>query len=230
MNELVLNSATFGVVLSLVGYGIGLWLKHRFKKPICNPLLISIVFVIAVLLLCRIDYASYNASARYLSYLLTPATVSLAVPLYAQLETLKKNLKAILISLTAGALASMGSICAMAVLFGLTHEQYVTMLPKSITLAIGTGIAGELGGYPAITAAVTIMTGILCNVCAEGLSRLFRITDPVAKGLAIGASGHAIATTKAMEMGEVEGAMSSLAIVVSGLVTVLCAAFFAMLW
>jgi len=230
MNELFLNSAYLGIALSLTGYGIGLWLKKRHKSALFNPLLISILFVIAFLLIFRIDYESYNASARYLSWLLTPATVALAVPLYAQLETLKKNLKAILISLAAGAFASMGSICAMAALFGLTHAQYVTLLPKSITLAIGTGLAEELGGYPAITAGVTILTGLLGNVCAESFSRLMHITDPVAKGLAIGASGHAIATTKAMEIGEVEGAMSSLAIVVSGLLTVVCAAFFAMLW
>ena len=230
MNDLVLSSASFGVALSFIGYGIGLYLKHRFKKPVFNPLLISILFVMAVLLIFRIDYESYNASAKYLSYLLTPATVSLAVPLYAQLDTLKKNLKAILISLTAGAFASMGSICVMAIIFGLNHAQYVTMLPKSITLAIGTGLTAELGGYPAITAGVTIMTGLFGNVCAEGFSKLFRIKDPVAKGLAIGACSHAIGTTKAMEIGEIEGAMSSLAIVVSGLLTVVCAAFFAMLW
>ncbi len=230
MNDLLLNSAYFGVVLSLAGYGIGLWLKKRYKSAIFNPLLISIVFVISILLIFGISYESYNSSAKYLSWLLTPATVSLAVPLYAQMETLKKNLKAILISLAAGALASMGSICAMAALFGLSHAQYVTLLPKSITMAIGTALTEEFGGYPAITVAVTILTGLIGNTCADSLSRLFRITDPAAKGLAIGASSHAIGTAKAMEFGEVEGAMSSLAIVVSGLLTVIGASFFAMLW
>lgn len=230
MNDLVLSSATFGVVISFAAYGAGLWLKNRYKKAFFNPLLISIILVAAFLLIFRIDYESYNASAKYLSYLLTPATVSLAVPLYAQIETLRKNIKAIVISLAAGAVTSMASIFAMAMIFGLTHEQYVTMLPKSVTLAIGTGIVRELGGYPAITAAVTILTGILGNVCAEGFARLLRIHDKVARGLAIGACSHAIGTARALELGEVEGAMSSLAIVVSGLITVIFAAFFAMLW
>ena len=227
MNELVLSSATFGVLISLLGYALGLALKKRFRLGIFNPLLIAIVLVAAVLLIFRIDYGSYYASARYLSYLLTPATVCLAVPLYTQLEKLRKNLLAIGCALTAGALTSMLSVLALSALFGLSHQEYVTLLPKSITTAIGMGVSEELGGYVSITVAVIILTGIFGNVSGDLVGRLFRITEPIAKGLSIGAASHAIGTARAMEWGELEGAMSSLAIVVSGLLTVIGASFFA---
>lgn len=211
----------------MAGYLIGMAVKQRWKLSIFNPLLIAIALVIAFLLLFQVDYEAYNSSAKYLSYLLTPATVSLAIPLYQKLTLLKKNGAAIAVGLLAGALTSMGSILAMALLFKLSHAEYVTLLPKSITTAIGIGVAEELGGYATITAAVIIITGVLGNMVAETLCRVFKIKDPVARGLAIGAASHAIGTTKAMEMGETEGAMSSLAIVVSGLFTVLGAVVFA---
>lgn len=227
MNDPVLSSATFGVVISFLGYWLGLELKKRFKAGIFNPLLIAIVLVIAVLKIFRIDYSSYNASAKYISYLLTPATVCLAVPLYTQLEKLKQNFFAILCALTAGVLTSLISVMALSALFGLSHQEYVTLLPKSITTAIGMGVSEELGGHVSITVAAIILTGILGNVAGDFVCRLFRITEPIAKGLGIGAASHAIGTARAMEWGELEGAMSSLAIVVSGLLTVVGASVFA---
>ncbi len=230
MNELIKSSATFGVVISLLAYFFGMWLQKKTKKAICNPLLISIALVIVFLLITGVDYESYEVSAKYLSYLLTPATVALAIPLYQQIERLKKNWVAIVVSLIAGALASMGSILLMAMLFGFSHEEYVTMLPKSITTAIGMGVSEELGGIVTITVAVIVITGIIGNVLSDFILKLFRIHDPVAKGLAIGASSHALGTSHAMELGEIEGAMSSLAIVVSGVLTVIGASIFAMLY
>lgn len=230
MNNIVLNSATIGVVISLLAYQLGVFLKTKTKKAIFNPLLISIVLVIVVLLVFDIDYDSYNQSAKYLSYLLTPATVSLAIPLYQQLDLLKKNLSAVIIGITSGVLTSLLSVLLMSMLFGLTHAEYVTLLPKSITTAIGMGISEELGGYPTITVAVIIVTGIFGNMFAEGFCKLFRITHPVSKGLAIGTSSHAMGTSKAIEMGQIEGAMSSLSIVVAGLLTVVLASVFAMLY
>lgn len=230
MNEVIAGSATAGVVISLAGYGIGVWLKKKYKYAILNPLLISILFVIACLLVFQIDYESYNSSARYISYLLTPATVCLAIPLYQQIELLKKHFAAILAGILSGVLASMGSILAMSVIFGLSHEEYVTLLPKSITTAIGMGVSEELGGIVTITVAVIVVTGILGNVIAEFVLKLFNIQNPIAKGLALGTASHAIGTAKAMQMGEIEGAMSSLAIVVSGLCTVIGASVFAMIW
>lgn len=230
MNQMLRDSVFFGVMISILTYGIGVLLKKKFKLAIFNPLLVSIVITMAALVALGIDYDSYNSGAKYLSYLLTPATICLAIPLYEQLELLRHNIKAILIGILSGVIASMGSILAMAVLFGLGYKEYVTMLPKSITTAIGMGLSEELGGYVTITVAVIIITGVLGNILAERILKLFKIEEPVAKGLAIGTSAHAIGTVKALELGEVEGAMSSLSIAVSGLLTVVGASIFAQLF
>ncbi len=227
MNNILTDSIFFGAVISVVGYMIGIFIKKKIS--ILNPLLISIIFVIAVIKIFNIDYETYNSSAKYISYLLTPATVCLAIPLYRQIEILKKHFKEVFIGILAGVIASMGSILLMAYLFGLTHEQYVTLLPKSITTAIGMGVSEELGGIQTITVAVIIITGVLGNIIAQGVLKLFRIKEPIAKGLAIGTSSHAIGTTKALEMGEIEGAMSSLSVAVAGLMTVVTASIFASL-
>ena len=223
MTQFMSNSLFFGAAISLIAYEAGLLLKRKFKMAIFNPLLIAIIAVIAVLCLLHIDYDTYNQSGQYISYLLTPATVCLAVPLYQQMELLKKNLKAVIIGIVSGVLASLVSVLILAKLFSLSHEQYVTLLPKSITTAIGMGVSEELGG----TVAVIIITGVLGNMLAETVIKLARIEEPIAKGLALGTSAHAIGTAKAMELGEIEGAMSSLAIAVAGLLTVVGASVFA---
>ncbi|MBA4686708.1 MAG: LrgB family protein [Candidatus Galacturonibacter soehngenii] len=227
MNNLILNSSTVGVVISILGYEIGLFLKSKYKNALLNPLLISIAFVMIFIIIFHIDYDSYNESAKYLSYLLTPATVCLAIPLYQQLELLKQNFLAVFAGIIAGVLTSLGSVFILSMIFQLSHEEYVTLLPKSITTAIGMGISEELGGIVNITVAVIIITGVLGNVMAESICKLFKIKTAIAKGVAIGSSAHAVGTAKAMEMGEIEGAMSSLAIVVSGLCTTIGASVFA---
>ena len=221
MMEFIKNSAFFGAMISLIAYEIGLILKKKFKMAIFNPLLISIICVIGVLLLFHIDYDDYNEGGKYISYLLTPATVCLAVPLYEQIHLLKKNLKAVAAGIFSGTLAGLCSILLMAKLFGFDHQEYVTMLPKSITTAIGMGVSEELGGI------VTIITGVLGNMLAEVVYKIAKIEEPIARGLGLGTSAHAIGTAKAMELGPVEGAMSSLAIAVAGLLTVVGASVFA---
>ena len=230
MNEFFLNSAYFGVVLSLVTYFLGTYIRKKINFPLFNPLLIAIIITAAVLIIFKIDYTAYNASAKYISYLLTPATVSLAIPLYEQLEALKNNWKAIIAGILSGVVTSLLSILAMAAVFGFTHEEYVTFLPKSITTAIGMGVSEELGGYVPVTVAIIIITGVLGSVIAETVLKIFRIKDPVAKGIAIGTASHAVGTSKAMEIGKTEGAMSSLSIVVAGVITVIGASFFASLY
>lgn len=227
MKEFLTQSVYFGLVISFIGYEIGLLLKKKFKTALMNPLLIASVFVIGVLLILDIDYETYNNGARYLSYFLTPATVSLAIPLYRQLAILKKYPLAIFGGIAAGVLTAMVSIYLLALGFDLTHEQYVTLLPKSVTTAIGMGVSDKMGGIVTLTVVAISITGIGGNVLAELLLKLFRIKEPVAKGLAIGTAAHALGTTKAMEMGEVEGAMSSLAIVVAGIMTVVSVSAFA---
>ena len=227
MNEFFQNSVFAGVVLSMIAYMIGVMLKKKLKLGIFNPLLLSIVITIIVLLIEKIDYDTYNEGAKFLSWLLTPATVCLAIPLYEQWELLKQNYKAVLFGLLAGTVTSLTTVFVLAKLCGLSHEEYVTLLPKSITTAIGMGVSEELGGYVTITVAVIIITGVLGNMFGELICKLFKITEPISKGLAFGASSHAIGTAKALEIGEVEGAMSGLAIAVSGILTVAFASLFA---
>ena len=227
MNDMLCSSVFLGVTISLAAYFVGMVIKKKFKLAIFNPLLIAIVITIAVLVFCKIDYSSYNEGAKYLSYLLTPATVCLAVPLYEQTELLKKHAKAIAAGIISGVLTSLICVFAMALLFNLSHEHYVTLLPKSITTAIGMGVSEQLGGYVNITVAVIIITGVLGNMLAEFVCKVFKITEPVARGIAIGTASHAVGTAKAMEMGEIEGAMSGLSIAVAGLLTVIGAGIFA---
>lgn len=227
MAELFKTTVFFGAFISLLAYGIGIMLKKKFRLAIFNPLLVAIVLTGGFLLLFRIDYDTYNEGAKYLSYLLTPATICLAIPLYEKLELLKRNLAAILVGIGTGVITSLGSVLLLSWLFRLTHEEYVTLLPKSVTSAIGMGVSEELGGYVAITVAVIIITGVIGSIIAEFVCKVFRITDPIAKGIGIGSSSHAMGTTKAMELGKTEGAMSSLSIVVSGLMTVILAGIFA---
>lgn len=227
MNTFLEQSVFFGVFVSLAAYAVGVFIKNKTKFSLFNPLLISIIITSAVVIFAGIDYDVYYEGAKYISYLLTPATVALAIPLYEQVTVLKKNFKAIIAGIVSGVITSLCSILAMALIFGFTHEQYVTFLPKSITTAIGMGVSEELGGYVSITVAVIIITGVLGSVIAEGFLKLFKITDPCAKGIAIGTASHAVGTSKAMEIGKTEGAMSGLSIVVSGLLTVAGASVFA---
>lgn len=227
MCEFFENSVFFGVILSLSAYGIGSLLKKRFHNSIFNPLLIGVVITILILLGFNIEYEHYFEGAKYISYLLTPATVCLAIPLYEQIELLKRHKKAIFIGICSGVITSLISILVFAWLFELDHKEYVTLLPKSITTAIGMGVSEELGGYVTITVAVILITGVFGNMIAQMVCKLFRIEEPVARGVAIGSASHAIGTVKAMEMGEIEGAMSSLSIAVAGLLTVVGASVFA---
>ena len=226
MNEFFINSAFAGVTISLVSYMLGMYLKKRFKLGIFNPLLIAIAVTMVILFALNVDYDTYNTGAKYLSWLLTPSTVCLAIPLYEQISLLKKNFAAVAAGIVAGVLASLLSIFIMAKLFFFFHTEYVTLLPKSITTAIGMGVSEELGGYVTITVAVIVITGVLGNIFAELICKIFRINEPIAKGIAIGSASHAIGTAKAMEMGEIEGAMSSLSIAVAGILTVFGATLF----
>lgn len=227
MKDFIENSVFFGVLITFMSYFLGVILKKRFKSALLNPLLVSIVVIICFLLITGVSYDSYAIGSQYISYLLTPATICLALPLYQQWELLKKNYVAVLAGIVAGALTSMATVLVLAILFHFNHEAYVTFLPKSITTAIGIGVSEELGGYVSVTVVVIVVTGVLGNIIAEQALKLMRITDPIAKGIAIGSASHAVGTAKAMEMGPIEGAMSSLSIVVSGILTVIGASIFA---
>lgn len=230
MSEFIVASTYFGFVLSIGAYIIGMFLKKKFKSALLNPLLVSIVIVICILSVGKIDYDTYNSGAKYITYLLTPATVALAVPLYEKLSVLKKNFKAIAAGIITGVITSFITVLLISIIFRLSHEQYITLLPKSITTAIGMGLSEEMGGISTLTTATIVLTGIFGNVIGEKIFSLLRIKSPVAKGLALGSASHAIGTSKAIELGETEGAIAGLSIAVSGLITVVAANLFALIY
>lgn len=224
MREL-LASPYFGIFLSIAAYALGCWLNRKFRTPLCNPLLIAIVLVVGVLLVFRIPYEDYNAGGEIISLFLAPATACLAVGIYSKLAVLKKYWLPILVGAVAGSASSMLSVYALCRLLGLDKQLTVSLIPKSVTTPIAVGIVESAGGLTPITVVAVIVTGILGAILAPAMIRLFRISDSVAAGLAIGACSHAVGTSKAVELGEVEGAMSGLAIGVCGVVTVVLSLF-----
>lgn len=215
----LLNSQFLAVVISLIAYMIGLYLKQKIKLAILNPLLIACVIVILYLLSTRADYKIYQKNMDFINYLLTPSTVCLAIPLYHQVEVLKKHFFAIIIGSLSGVLSTFLLIFLFATLFKLSHTHYVTLLPKSVTTAVGMVLSQEIQGIVPVTIAAIVITGIFGNIIAPSLCKIFKIYDPIAKGVGIGCASHVIGTTKAIEMGELEGAMSTLSTVISAILT-----------
>lgn len=223
MGEFLLESQFFGLFLSLAFFQLARWLNRKAGREVISPLLFATLLCIAVLLVFDIDFEVYNRGAQYLDVLLTPATICLAIPLYRQYELLRRNAVAVLAGSVAGVAAHMAGCLLMLAVFRMEAAEFITLLPKSITTAIGKSLSAELGGYPAITMAAIMITGLFGAAIAPALLRLFRIRDPLAQGLAIGTASHAAGTSTAVQMGEVQGAASSLAIVVTGLLTVVAA-------
>ena len=224
MTEFFENAAYFAVLACLGLYQAGTWLKKKTGLAFLNPLLVSIAGGVGALLLLRVDSTSFARAAQPLSWLLTPATVCLAIPLYRQVRLVRKYALSLLAGIAAGVAASILFVLVIALIFEMDHAGYVTLLPKSITTAIGMVVSREQGGVENITVAVIVLTGVFGNLMASPLCRLFRLTDPVARGVAIGTSSHAIGTARAMEMDDVTGAVSGLSIAVSGVLTVAAAA------
>ena len=223
MTELLQNAPAWGVTLTLGAFALGVWVNRKTGHPLCNPLLLGSIFVMVFLSLARVPLADYKQSVSFLSYLLLPATVSLAVPMYEQWQVLKKNALAVLGGILAGTLTSLLSILLMGLLLRLDPQVTIAIMPKSVTTAIGAEVAQELGGLSALAGAVIVLTGIVGNLSASAVCRICRLRDPVARGVAIGTSSHAVGTARALQMGRVEGAVSSLSIAVAGILTaVLC--------
>ncbi|HJA92563.1 MAG TPA: LrgB family protein [Candidatus Eisenbergiella merdipullorum] len=222
MSEL-LASPFFGIALSIAAFSIGVWIQKKTGLVICNPLIIAIVLVCGVLLLFQIPYESYNKGGSIINMFLAPATSCLAVSVYTRMELLKRNWLPILAGCIAGSLTSMGSVFLLCRLFGLDEAMTYSLLPKSVTTPIAVGIAESHGGLSSITVVAVILTGIMGSILAPFLIRIFKVEDSMTAGLAIGACSHAVGTSKAIEIGETEGAMSGLAIGICGIVTVVFA-------
>lgn len=209
----------FSIVLTVGIYLFALFLQKKTRSALCNPILISGILVIVFLLLSGIQPEAYLQSSQPMTWLLTPATVSLAVPLYRQLKLLKKNLPAIFAGLLAGILSGLMAIFGLCVLFGLDRQLTVSLLPKSITVAIGSILAEQNGGIPALASVVIAVTGVLGNVAGPFMCKLFRLNDPISQGVAYGTASHVIGTTRATEVSPLAGAVSSLSLVVAGVFT-----------
>lgn len=217
------QTSLFSIVLTLAAYEFALWLRKKWDSPLCNPILISVIVIIVFLLLTGIPNADYQAGCKSFSWLLTPATVCLAVPLYEQLQILKKHILAILAGIIAGTLTSLGCILLLGAAFHLEHTVLISLLPKSITTALGLALSDQLGGIGAITTAAIVVTGILGSVVGVPLCKLLRLHDPVAQGVAFGTASHVIGTTKATELSQLAGAAGSLSLVIAGILTaILC--------
>ena len=219
MAEFIGSIGVWGVALTLGAFALGTWLNRKTGQALFNPLLLGSIFVIIFLSLVQIPFAAYKQSVSFLSYLLLPATVSLAVPLYEQWLPMKKNAKAVLCGILAGSVTSMVSIIAMSWILKLDPVLSASLMPKSVTSAIGAEVAQELGGIGSLAGALIILTGIVGNLSATALCRICRLHDPIARGVAIGTASHAIGTARALQMGRVEGAVSSLSIAVAGILT-----------
>ena len=229
MKEFFLNSVYFGLFITLATYFLGFVIHKKTNFFLFTPLLVSITSCICILYFSGISFDHYMKSANFIGRMLTPATICLAVPLYQQFEKLKENWLPILGGILSGVLCNLTFIYIACLLLKIGHVEYVSMLPKSITTAIGLALAQEFHGIVPITVMLIIITGNIGNLFAPQLCRLFHIHEPVAVGVAIGTSSHALGTSRAIEIGDVEGAMSGLSIAVTGLLTVAIAPFFAAL-
>ena len=227
MAEFIAASGYVGLLMACALFLFARYVNRRAGKEVLNPLLFSTVTCIIFLLTTGIPFEDYYIGAKYLDAFLTPTTICMAIPLYRQFELLKKNVPAVLAGCAAGVVTNTLCCLLMVALFRLDAAQFATLLPKSITTAIGIGVSEELGGIQSLTVVVIIITGVLGNIFAELICKIFRITDPIAQGVGIGTSTHAVGTARAMEMGEIQGAMSGLSIVVAGLMTVVVANLFA---
>lgn len=218
MNEL-LQIALLPVLVTFLAFRAGQLIQAKLKSPLCNPILIAVILVLVFLSATNMELPAYQSGMSFISWLMTPATICLAVSMYEQYQVLKKNTPMILIGVAAGAVSCLVMVLLFSLAFGFDRELIVSLLPKSVTTAIGVPLCQMAGGLPSITTAAIILTGITASVLGPGLCKLFRLTDKVARGVAFGTAGHVIGTAKATELDPLTGAVSSLSLVVAGLLT-----------
>jgi len=218
-----IDNPIFGVGLTIIIFSICKYINKKFKLSILNPIALSIIWIILILKNNNINYNVYNKGGYIINFFLAPATVALALPLYKKIKLLKENFMPIIIGIFVGSLAGIITIIILGYIFNLDRTMILSLIPKSTTTAISIDISKEIGGSPAITIAFVIITGIIGNIISPKVLNICRVNNKVAKGIAIGTSSHVIGTNKAIELGETEGAMSSLAVSIAGLITVFLA-------
>lgn len=219
MLELLEGISLFPVLLTVGAYQAGLWLRKKWDNPICNPIIVALILVVSVLLLTGFPVETYQEKMTGITWLLTPATVCLALPLYEQLKRLKKNLPAILVGVAAGTVTSLVVVLFMCRMFRLDAQMTVSLLPKSITTAMGIVLSEQNGGIAALTTVVIIVTGILGSLMGTTLCKLLKLEHPITQGVALGTASHVVGTSKANELGALQGAVSSLSLATAGIFT-----------
>ncbi|MDY5213547.1 LrgB family protein [Intestinibacter sp.] len=219
--EQILNTQLFGLITIIIFYNIGLFIQKKARNPICNGLLIAIILIILFLKVTKIPYENFKIGADTINFMLGPVTIVLAVPLYRQLHLFKKYMKEILVGITTGVFISFVSVVLICKFANANPEILYSILPKSITTPMGISLSNILGGIESITVVCIILTGILGYIMGETVLKIGKIKHPISKGVALGTAAHAIGTSKALELGEIEGAMSSLSIGVAGCLTVI---------
>lgn len=225
MTQILSQSGFFAVALTVTAFCIGAACQRKWKIAILNPILIGAALVMLTLWVLDIPVQQYQQDCKLLTYLITPATICLAIAFYEQLQKLKKHLRAILIGVTGGTLASLLSVWLLSRLFGFSQELTVSLLPKSVTSAIGVVLSEQAGGVGALTTAIIIITGIFGNAVGPALSKLFRLRDPISQGVGFGTASHVVGTSRAAEISPLAGAVSSLSLTLAGLITAVILSF-----
>lgn len=225
MIDIIFQSSLFGLTLTFGVFIIMSAINRRTGSPILNPVLLTILTIVAVLLIFNIPLQSYLNGTKIITMMLTPSTALLAYSIYKQLPLLKKYFLPIVLGCLAGSAASMTSVYLLCRMLGLSDTLTYTMVPKSVTTPIAMEISAQLGGIPSVTVAIVVLTGIFGNILAPILIKVLRIKNRIAAGVGIGCSSHAGGTSKAMEIGDVEGAMSGVSIGIAGIITVVLAMF-----
>lgn len=226
MKEVICSSPFFGITVSIAAYSIGVWISRKTKLALFNPLLISYLIIIPALLIFNIPLEWYDKGGDVIDMFLSPATAVLAITIYRQRNLIKEHMAAIIAGTVAGSVCSLLTVLALCRLFSLSSTVTASLLPKSITTPLAIAVSGSLGGIQALTVLAVILTGITGSIAGPLLIRLFRIKNEVTQGLAMGAASHAVGTGRAVEMGEVQGALSSVALVMSGIITVIFSLIF----
>lgn len=219
MREILIDSSFFCVTLTLVAFCIASACQRKWKYPVFNPIIIASLLVMLVLWLLDVPVEQYQENCQWLSYLMTPATICLVISCYQQIKSLKKHLGAILVGVIGGTLCSLLSVWTMCKLFGFDETLTISLLPKSVTTAIGSVMSQQCGGIGALTTVVIILTGIFGNIAGPWLTKVFHLTDPIAQGTAYGTASHIVGTSRATEISPLVGAVSSLSLTFAGLIT-----------
>lgn len=215
----MLENKYFGIVLTVLAFEIGKWINAKTKNPLVNPLLVAILLIIGFLKVTNIPYETYKMGGDFITFFIGPATVAMVLDLYNNIDLLKSNLMPVFVGIILGSIFSLVFTVIITKFIGIDRELIVSLLPQSVTTAIAISLSEEYAGLVALTAIVVVIRGITGAVIAEPTMKIFKVSDPVAQGVSIGTSSHAVGTSEARKLGKAQGGFSGLSVAVAGIVT-----------